>query len=168
MTTELSTSPLHADPQKEHHWLDRLVGDWTFEAEAGEPGSQPEKAGGTETVRSLGGLWTLAEAQGELPGGGIGTSLMTLGYDPQRKRYVGTWVGSMMAHLWIYEGTLDETTGVLTLDSEGPGMDGDGLLAKYRDTIEFRSNDHRVLTSHVLDEEGEWQPFMTADYRRLK
>ncbi len=57
-----------------------------------EPGKPPAKFKGTESVRSLGGLWTQAEGRGEMPGGGTATMMMTLGYDPQRKRYVGTWI----------------------------------------------------------------------------
>jgi hypothetical protein len=169
MATETETaSPMQAEPQKEHDWLQRLVGDWTSEAEWEEPGKPPQKSTGTESVRSLDGLWTVAEGQGEMPGGGAATMIMTLGYDPRIERYVGTWIGSMMTHLWVYEGTLDEATGVLTLEAEGPSMSGDGSLAKYHDVIEFRSNDHRVLTSHVLGDDGKWQQFMTADYRRKK
>ena len=33
--------------------------------------------------------------------------IMTLGYDPQKKRFVGTLIGSMMTHLWVYDGALD-------------------------------------------------------------
>jgi hypothetical protein len=159
---------MFATPQKEHQWLQKLVGDWTSEAEMLEPGKPPEKSKGTERVRSLGGLWIAAEGEGDMPAGGSATMLLTLGYDPQRKRYVGTWIGSMMTHLWVYEGDLDATGRILTLETEGPSMTGDGKMAKYRDTIELKSDDHRVLTSHMLGDDGRWQPFMTAHYRRTK
>lgn len=55
----------------------------------------------TESVRSLGGLWILAEGQSEMPGGGAATTMMTLGYDAQKQRYVGTWIGSMRTCLWV-------------------------------------------------------------------
>ena len=158
-----------AEPQKEHQWLQKLVGEWTSEADATmEPGKPPEKFQGAESVRSLGGLWILAEGRGEMPGGGAMTTLMTLGYDPQQQRYVGTFIGSMMTHLWVYEGTLDAAGKVLTLETEGPHMASEGKMAKYRDVIEFKGEDHRVLTSHLLGEDGKWQPFMTAHYRRRK
>ena len=157
-----------AEPQKEHEWLQKLVGEWTSEMEMMQPGQPPAKATGTETVRSLGGLWMVAEGQGEMPGGAPATTMMTLGYDPQKKRYVGTWVGSMMTHLWVYDGELDAAKKVLTLNTEGPSMADDGRIAQYRDVIEFKSDDHRVLTSHVLGDDGNWQQFMTADYRRKK
>jgi hypothetical protein len=108
----------------------------------------------------------VAEGQGEMPGGGTVTTIMTLGYDPQKKRYLGTWVGSMMTHLWIYDGALDAAEKVLTLDSEGPGMTVEGKMAKFKDVIELKNDNHRVLTSHMLGEDGNWRHFMTANYRR--
>jgi hypothetical protein len=160
---------MKTEPQKEHRWLQKLVGEWTYEAEATmEPGKPPENFKGTESVRSLGGLWMLAEGQGEMPGGGTATTVMTLGYDPQKKRYVGTWIGSMMTHLWVYDGALDLAERVLTLEAEGPHMAVEGRMAKYKDVIELKSDDHRVLTSHMLGDDGTWHQFMTANYRRKK
>jgi hypothetical protein len=157
------------EPQKEHQWLQKLVGEWTCESEAiMEPGKPPEKWKATESVRSLGGLWTLGEGTGETPGGGAATTMMTLGYDPQKKRFVGTFIASMMTHLWIYDGALDEAGNVLTLDAEGPDMAGEGKMAKYQDIIEFKSNDHRVLRSRMLGDDGNWREFMIANYWRRK
>jgi Protein of unknown function (DUF1579) len=160
---------MKAEPQKEHQWLQKLVGEWRYEGEATmEPGQPPSKFEGSESVRSLGGLWILAEGQGEMPGCGAATTLLTLGYDPQRRRYVGTWIGSMMTHLWLYDGALDAAGRVLTLNAEGPSMAAEGKIARYKDVIEFKSDDQRVLTSHMLGEDGEWHGFMTAFYRRVK
>lgn len=157
---------MHAEPQQEHRWLDKLVGEWTYEAECVMgPDQPPSKHEGTEVVRSLGGLWTIGE--GEMPGAvGTAKSVMTLGYDPQAKCFVGTFIASMMAYLWIYNnGALDESGKVLALDAEGPSFSGEGT-AKYRDSIEFIDDNHRVLTSRALGEDGEWTLFMTAHYRR--
>jgi len=163
----LPESTMKAEPRKEHDWLEKLVGEWAYEFEATmEPGRPPEKFTGTESVRSLGGLWILAEGQGEMPGGGTATTMMTLGYDQRTKRYVGTWIGSMMPYLWVYDGALDQAETVLTLESEGPDMAAEGKMAKYRDAIELKSDDYRVLTSHALGDDGEWHEFMTAKYRR--
>lgn len=160
---------MHAKPEKEHKWLEKLVGEWTSVAEMSmAPGEPPMKFHGTETVRSLGGLWILGEGEGEMPGGGIGRTLMTLGYDPSTKRFVGTWIGSMMTHMWIYDGKLDASGKVLTLDSEGPSMKGDGKMAKYQDIIEFKNRNHRILSSQALGPGKKWQRFMTAHYRRKK
>lgn len=165
--TAQQESTMNAEPQKEHQWLQQLVGDWAYETEVTMGSNQPsEQATGTETVRSLGDLWILAEGQGEMPGCGEANTLMTLGYDPQKQRYVGTWVGSMITYLWLYDGEMDASEQVLTLHSDGPAMTGDGKMAKYRDVIEFKNDKHRVMTSHVLGDDGQWQQFMTVNYRR--
>jgi hypothetical protein len=166
METTQTQQPSSMPAQKEHQWLQKLVGEWTYETEAMMGPDQPSiRSTGTETVRSLGELWVLAEGQGEMPGCGLATTLMTLGYDSQKQRYVGTWIGSMMTHLWQYNGELEGET-VLTLNSEGPAMTGEDKMAKYKDVIEFKSNDHRILTSHALGDDGQWHQFMTAHYRR--
>jgi hypothetical protein len=162
-------STMQAEPQQEHHWLQKLVGDWTYETEVTMGADNPpEKATGTEKVRSLDGLWIVGEGQGEMPGSGAATTMITLGYDPQQQRYVGTWIGSMMTHMWVYDGKLDPEGKVLALDSEGPAMSGDGKMAKYRDAIEFENSDRRVTKSYVLADDGQWHQFMTVTYQRQR
>ena len=160
------------EPSNEHRWLQKLVGKWTSECEAQmDPDQPPMTFKGTETVRSAGGLWTVGEGDGEMPGGGRATTIMTLGYDPVKRRFVGTFIGSMMTHLWLYEGALDGAGRVLTLDTEGPSCAGTpepGKMSRYKDAIEFKSDDHRVLTSAMRGDDGEWRTFMTAHYRRVK
>lgn len=157
------------EPRKEHEWLNQLLGDWTYEHEACmAPDGSNVKATGVESVRSLGGLWVLCEGQFNMPDGGMGITQMTLGYDPAKKRYVGTFIGSMMTYLWVYDGELDAAAKVLTLDAEGPSFAGDGKMVKYQDIIEFKDANHRTLTSQTLGEDGKWNHFMTAHYRRTK
>jgi hypothetical protein len=160
---------MHAEPQKEHQWLQKLVGEWTTEAEGSMgPDKPPETFKGTESVRSIGGVWVVCEGRGEMPGGGAATTIMTLGYDPAKKRFVGTFIGSMMTHMWVYDGQLDPAGKVLTLDTEGPDFAHEGKTTRYKDAIEFKSDDHRVLTSNMLGDDGKWNLFMTANYRRKK
>jgi len=157
-------------PQKEHQWLQKLVGEWTYENEcAMGPDQPPAKHTGTDSVRSLGGLWMLCEGRGEMPGGGISTSVMTLGYDPDQKHFVGTFIASMMTYLWIYEqGTLDASGKVLTLNATGPSFTEPGKMIQYQDIIEFVSDNHRTLSSQTIGDDGKWHRFMTAHYRRKK
>jgi hypothetical protein len=155
--------------QEEHRWLEKLIGEWTYEGEsAGEPGKPAERFSGIERVRPLGKLWVLCEGEGKMPDGEAATMLMTLGYDPKGKRYTGTWVGSMMTHLWVYDGQLDADRRVLTLSSDGPSFTGDDKMAPYQDIITFKDDDYRILTSQTPGEDGEWKVFMTAHYRRRK
>ncbi len=157
---------MRTEPQDEHRWLQRLVGSWKSEIECSMgPNQPPTKSHGTEVVRSLGGLWTIGEGECPMPDGGTGQTIMTLGFDPVSNRFVGSFVASMMTHLWPYNGALDADGKSLVLDSEGPAFTGSGT-AKYQDSIEFVSNDHRILRSQFLGADGLWVPFMTAHYRR--
>jgi Protein of unknown function (DUF1579) len=133
-----------------------------------EAGKPPQTWRGSESVRSLGDVWVLCEGRCEMPDEGMGTTLMTLGYDPEKKRCVGTFIGSMMTYLWVYDGSLDLAENALTLYAEGPSFAAEGTLAKYKDVIEVKSHDHRILTSHIQGDQGEWRAFMTATYRRKK
>lgn len=153
------------EPQQEHQWLQRLAGEWTMESVCiMEPGKPPAKFKASETVRPLGKLWVVCESEGEMPGGGTAKNIMTLGYDPARKRFVGTFVGSAMTHLWVYDGAL--VGNVLTMDCEGPSFTGPGM-SKYQDIIEMISDDHRTLSSQLWAD-GKWTQFMTAHLRRKK
>ncbi|GET42746.1 DUF1579 domain-containing protein [Microseira wollei] len=157
---------MHAQPQQEHRWLDRLVGEWIYETECSMGSDQPpSKSKGFEVVRSLGGFWIVAEGEGEMPDGGTAKTIITLGYEPKIDRYVGTFVASMMANLWVYNGSLDANKNVLTLDTEGPNF-SETAIAKYQDMIEFVSEDRRTLTSRILGEDGNWHQFMTSHYWR--
>jgi hypothetical protein len=84
------------------------------------PDKPREKFTGSESVRSIGGIWVIGEGKGEMPGGDMATTMITLGYDPRTERFVGTWLGSMMTHLWIYDGELSADGKALSLYAEGP------------------------------------------------
>jgi hypothetical protein len=155
---------MKAEPEKEHEWLHQLVGNWSYESANGEEGKETFK--GVETVRSLGGLWVVAEGKGNMPGGGTAETVMSLGFDPASKRYHGTWIGSMLSYLWIYDGELDAAKRTLTLKCRGPSMSGDGSLAPYEDIIEIVSPSERLLRSRTPGADGQWNEFMRIAYRR--
>jgi hypothetical protein len=157
---------MYTEPQKEHQWLNRFIGEWITESECSMgPDQPPAKTKGTEVVRSLGGLWIVAEGESDMPDGNPGQTLMTLGFDSQSDRFVRKFIGTMMIHLWIYNGSLDTTEKVLTLDTEGPNFT-ESAMTKYKDIIEFVSSDHRIMTSQILGDDGNWLQFMTAHYQR--
>ena len=154
-------------PSKEHDWLQQLIGEWTWESDSpAAPGKPAEKHRGFESVRSIEGLWVISNGKSEMPGEGQATNVMTLGYDPRKERYVGTFVTSMMTDLWIYEGALDRSTNTLVLDTEGPSFTDTSKRAKYKDTIRVEDKDHRVMSSAYQDDNGNWNEFMVMRYIR--
>lgn len=158
---------MNETPQPQHDWLTRIVGLWEVESESVMgPDQAPIIMRGRESVRSLGGLWLVAEMKADESGGGM-QSIMTLGYDPKAGTFRGTFIADCMTHLWVYErGSLDATGNVLTMEAEGPAFDGSGM-ARYQDIIEQRPDGTRTLTARVLKPDGQWLQFMKATYRRI-
>lgn len=155
-------------PEKQHEWLRQLVGRWEFDAECVTgPGEAPMKGHGVEVVRMIGDLWAVGESTGEMPGCGPMTSIITLGYDPARAKFVGTWIASVMSKMFLYEGVLDASGRVLPLDTTGPSMTDPTATARYQDVIELHPDGRRTMWSQMLKEDGSWVRFMTANYRRV-
>ena len=156
---------MFAKPQAEHTWLDRLIGDWNFDHDCQMPDGNTSTASGKMRCRSLGGLWLVCESSGDAADSGPWSSIMTLGFDPAKDQYVGTFVGSMMANLWLYRGVLDASGKRLVLETLGPSFDGGGTC-NYRDTIEITDTDQWLMTSELQTEAGEWVRFMTGKHTR--
>ena len=74
----------------------------------------------------------------------------------------------MMNHMWKYEGSVDDSGKILTLDADGPNFMAAGKLTKYRDAYEFKSPDMIITTSQMLGEDGKWITFMTGTAMRTK
>jgi hypothetical protein len=159
---------MNADMRKQHAWLMQWVGQWRYEFEGTcGPGAEAQIHRGTETVRALGDAWLLCEGRGEMPETDDTQTLMTLGYDPLQACVVGSWIGSMMTHFWVYRGEIDLHANRLTLDAEGPSFSVPGRMARYRDTIELAAPDRRVLSARVLGDDGVWRDMMRAEYHRV-
>ena len=153
---------------EQHEWLQQLVGEWSVSSEAIlEPGGDPMTWESEESARSIGGLWVVTEGAAEYDGEPF-VWIMTLGYDPNKGAFVGTWIDTMQTTMWSYVGQLDEAKRVLTLEAEGPAFDDPGKTARYRDRIELVGSDEKRTTSSVLGEDGAWTTFMTVEARRVK
>lgn len=159
---------MKAELVDEHRWLQQLTGRWrlTFDPPEGS-GHQGEGGAWEEIARSLSGTWVVAEAAGTMPDGSSATNILSLGYDPAKKRYVGSFISSAMANLWVYEGTLDQTGKVLTLDCEGPDLDNAGRTASYQDIITIKDENTRNFSSRIRLADGTWKPIMSCNYSRI-
>lgn len=158
--------PQMPQPTKEHAWLQQFAGTWDYEVEIFmEPGKPPMKATGSEVARMIGGFWVVGESKGDM-GGMTFTNITTFGYDPAKKKYVGTGFDSASSTLWQYEGTVDATGKILTFETEGPCPLRGGRMTKFRQVVEFKSKDHRIFTSSSLGDDGKWATQVIVNSRR--
>jgi hypothetical protein len=156
------------EPVAEHRWLMNIVGEWDCTTECIGPEGEKMRSTAREVVRPLGDLWIVGEMKGEMPGGVPMTALLTLGFDIVKKRFVGTWVGSPMAHMFVYDGARDASGNVLTLDCTGPSFTDAAKMVRYQDVFELRGRDERRLHSQVLGDDGKWTRFMEGAFRRVR
>ena len=163
----VAQQPEFPGPEPEHAFLKKFVGKWTTSAECKMGPDQPAmKTESTTDAKMIGELWLVNDISGEAMGAPM-KAMQTIGYDSQKKKYVGTWIDSMFGHLWQYEGVVDSSGTKLTLETSGPDfMTGKGM-AKYRDVYEFKSADKIFATSFVQDENGQWAQFVTAQTKRI-
>lgn len=156
-----------ATPQ--HQWLRKYLGTWAYASMCPtEPGGEPQKFEGRETVRMIGDFWVVGEAVGAMPDGSEARMITTVGYDPAKERFVGSWIGSMMHHMWIYEGWL-EGDDTLVLESTGPAWgEPTPRMTKFRDTTTFRGADLRIMRGTMLQSDGSWTQMMEMEFRRVR
>lgn len=163
--TSVAQEPWEVPPQEEHRWLQKFDGAWTCESKGKMGEGQPEiHCKGTMTCRILGGFWVVNEWNNEMDGASV-IGIQTIGYDPGKKKYVGTWVDNMMGHMWKYDGTVVDGN-KLILEAKGPNFAAPEKEALFRDSYEFVSKDEIRVTSEMQAEDGKWVTFMTGTAKR--
>jgi hypothetical protein len=158
----------HDEPAKDHEWLKQLVGEWDIQFKMYmQPDQPPAEAAGTDSVRALGDHWVVAETKTTMMGVPY-SGILSLGYDPQKEHFNGTWIDSFGGHLWVYKGTLNDAGDTLTLETEGPSIQAPDKTARYREVIQITDEDSRTFTSSTEAGDGTWMKIVTIEYRRKK
>jgi hypothetical protein len=149
--TSLASAQMPPMPQPgpEHEMLKKDVGTWDATVEMFmEPGGAPAVSKGTETVAMMGGFWQITEFKSEMMGQPF-EGRGTMGFDPAKKKFVGTWVDTMAPGYYTVEGTYDPATKTLTATMEGPDPSGGRTTTK--ETTEWKDSDTRVFTMYAPD-----------------
>ena len=134
-------------------FLDRLIGEWTYEGRSIPDEGQVRS--GTEAVTRRG-VWLVIDSSDG--------ARFQLGFDPDTGRVAGDFINWDHPGLWTYDGAVEDDR--LALSSRGPRMDGTDGETDYLDVWEILSPDQRRLTGRVLGDDGEWRDFTVTDYRR--
>jgi hypothetical protein len=153
-------------PGPEHAILAQDAGTWDATVEMTmAPGQPPTVSKGLETASMLGGMWLVTDFKSEMMGQAF-TGRGVLGYDPAKKKYVGSWVDSMSTAINTNESSYDPATKTMTGWTEGPDMTG--KVVKMRETTEWKDADTRVFTIWSTGPDGKEFPGLKITYTRRK
>jgi hypothetical protein len=151
-------------PTPRHAKLAQQVGTWTAQLEYQGMDGKPTKSSGTSVRKQpLGGFWLIDNFEANLMGQkfrGQGTT----GYDPIKKKYVGTWIDSMSPSLMVIEGNYDKAGKVLTM--EGMGVDPLGQPSKARLVTTIKDQNTHVFEMFSQGPDGKFAKTMTITYQR--
>ena len=154
----LKASPAHAE-------LQRKAGDWTVRCTyfmGGE--ADPIEVDGVEHGQMLGELWCNSRFEADM----LGSPLRgngSIGFDPVKEKYVGTWKDSATPFLYTFEGDFDADANVLEMS----GVNFDPVRrcpATYRSRLEFTSADQHVLELSIDVPDGAPIRVLRYEYTR--
>lgn len=153
-------------PLKEHEVLKHDAGTWDGAIKIySDPNADPIQSKGVETNELLpGGLWVISRFDGDFAGQPFQGRGQT-GYDPAKKKYVMSWVDSMVPTMTLMEGTYDEAKHTMTFLGDMPGPDGKPTKTKIVST--FKGKDEKAFEMSVANPAGEgWVKMMEISYKR--
>ena len=157
-------------PQDEaHKHLETEAGVWDATVKMWPTAdAEPMTSKAVETNEMFGDFWLLSKFESDF-GGMKYTGRMQLGYDPQKKKYVGTWIDTMSPYLQTMEGTYDDKTKTTTMLATGVDM-MTGKVSNSKMITRIESDDVKVfeMMMPVEGKEGEWWKSMEVKYTRRK
>jgi hypothetical protein len=158
-----------AKPTAEHRILAEEEGTWdaTIKSFTAGPDAEPMISKGTEVNTVMtGGLWVLSRFDGDF-GGMKFEGRGQFGYDPVKKKYVGTWIDSLSPNLSVLEGSYDPKTRTMTY--AGDGTSAEGIKYSQKMVTTTKDDGSRVFTLYMkVGEAKDEVKFMEVTYQKRK
>ncbi len=155
-----------AKPSPEHAILKKDVGTWDIDITMGS-GAAKAQSKGTETVRMLGSFWSISDMKYDYMGQPV-QSHGTIGYDPDKKRFVGSWHESSSPNLTTMTGKWDAKTNKLTMIMKG--KDPAGKNTRFKSITTYIDENTKTFEFFMLKEgsKTEFMKAMEMKYSRRK
>lgn len=148
----LFQEPAMPEVTDHHKRLLSGVGEWEGTITIFMPGMEATPMPAQENVEALGDYWTTSTFTADMQGMSfIGKS--SLGYDTDKKQYVGTWIDSTTTYLTVMNGEFDSKKNMLVMRWKAPNWMGDGSLVDFRNETVVRA-DASVSTFYMGEGEG--------------
>jgi hypothetical protein len=164
--TPVRAQDLFPKPTSQHDLLKKDVGTWDATMKIWPvQGARPIQSKGTEKNQLLpGGLWLASEFDGKFAGQRF-VGKGAYGYDPDDKKYVGTWVDSITPYVIAMKGDYDPATQTLTTISERRDPET-GERYTTRQVTHYIDDDTRTVEFHRLGKDSTSWKVMEIQYKR--
>ncbi|MBL8824770.1 MAG: DUF1579 family protein [Planctomycetia bacterium] len=146
-------------PSTEHAYLKKLVGNWDCTMKM--MGMEMKCS---HSYEMLGEFWVMGKFEGDF-GGMKFYGRDTCGWDPNKKKYVMTWVDSMSPTLTMLEGTMDASGKTLT--TEGMSTNMEGKPCKVKEIVTWKNDDEMAFTMYE-EKAGKMEVNFEISYKRRK
>jgi hypothetical protein len=142
------------------------VWDATMRAYLAGPDQPPQEFRGVEKIRSVaGGLWLVSEFESDFVGGKKFQGYGITGYDPQKRKIVGSWADNMSASLGTFSGEYDPASKTTTLWFEMPDATT-GKPRKDKHVEQYKGEGHKLYTIYMASPNGEQVKLMEIESKR--
>lgn len=152
-------------PTAEHNKMRELAGVWKVHSSFymdPNPEAPPMEVEATETVEMFGPFWLRSDYESEFMGQPF-RGHCTLGYDPEKKEYVSTWIDTMSPGFFHFRGNFEGDT----LEMKGRAFDCMlKMETNYRTTEVHKSPNERVFEMFMELPDGNEVKMMTHVYTR--
>ena len=156
-----------AQPTAEHKKLHENVGTWNVTCQYfWNPAEGPMETQGTETVEMLGEFWNVTRFETTIEGRPL-IGRATIGYHPDEKTWVSTWIDSFNPRLYHFTGRYDEDGKVLTMHAKAPHP-ATGQMVDWRTTDEMLGPDEKRFEMFIGGPEGGEFKLASYHYQRAK
>lgn len=144
-------------PSAEHDILKMDLGTWDIKITMGS-GPEAMHSKGVETVTMLGPFWNVSTMKYDYMGQPV-TSKAIMGYDPDKKKYTGTYHESSSPYITTMEGTWNAKARKMTLMMKGKSPEGKDTRFK---AITTYTNDTSKSFEFFMLEPGSDTKFIKA------
>ncbi len=140
-------SPEHKIVMQDIGEWDAVVKLWINEQGVADESVEPMVSPGKEVNRKVGDFWCISTFTSEFAGMPFEGHAVT-GFDPVKKKFVGSWTDSLSPTAMHMIGTYDEKTKTLTSQTKGVSMEGKEVIGKS--TLVYKDAKTRVLTAYEI------------------
>lgn len=161
--TAATTTQMGPGPTEYHARVMEDLGTWKGEGKMYMPGMPATSFTGMEVNTKLGEFWLVSKFTTEMMGMPF-EGLATAGYDPQKEKFVGTWIDVMNPTMSVMEGTLEDGAIVYHYEQYN-SMTGKSERVK---SVNTRTQDgKRTFKSYTIGEDGSETLGMEIHYTKV-